>query len=110
MWDDEVEETAENLRAGTSWRPFFQLFWPRMVDLLCLENRQNRSYRSFVGQSKYQGVLVLFLAGNCAEEAIYCPHREGGKIAQNRTLTNVDRRHFGICGRFSAVRTMFGIF
>ena len=26
-----------------------------------------------------------------------------GKIAENRTLTAVNRRYFGICGRFSAV-------
>ena len=31
------------------------------------------------------------------------PHTEGGKIAENRALTDVSRRYFGICGRFSAV-------
>ena len=27
----------------------------------------------------------------------------GGTIAENRALTDVNRRYFGICGRFSAV-------
>ena len=30
-------------------------------------------------------------------------HRKGGKITENRTLTDVKRRSFGINGRFSAV-------
>ena len=31
------------------------------------------------------------------------PNAEGEKIVENRTLTDVNRRHFGICGPFSAV-------
>ena len=30
-------------------------------------------------------------------------HRNGGKFAENRTLTDVNRRYFGVDGRFSAV-------
>ena len=30
-------------------------------------------------------------------------NRQGGKTAENRTLTDVIRRYFGICGRFSVV-------
>ena len=30
-------------------------------------------------------------------------HREGGKVAENWTLTDVNARYFGVDGRFSAV-------
>ena len=30
-------------------------------------------------------------------------HRKGGKVAENRALTDVSRRYFGFYGRFSAV-------
>ena len=55
-----------------------------------------------------------FLVGNCAEKPIYCrcqfeggavrfSTESGGKIAENRTLTDVNRRYFGTNDRFSAV-------
>ena len=54
-----------------------------------------------------------FLAGNYAESA-YCGRQfkggavristeNGRKIAENRMLTDVNRRYFGVDGKFSAV-------
>ena len=62
--------------------------------------------------------LGPFLAGNCAEKPPIAGanlkgstedfRRNGGNIAENRAaenraLTEVNRRHFRICGQFSAV-------
>ena len=60
-----------------------------------------------------------FLAGNCAEKPICCQfeagdsedlHRQGEKIAENRTSTDVNRLYFGIWGRFSAANRQRGRF
>ena len=67
------------------------------------------------------GVKLLdpFLAWNRAEkptswganlkEGQRDPHAEGGKTAENRTLADVNRRYFGICGRFSAVNRRWNV-
>ena len=66
---------------------------------------------SFWGSKDSLGVKFPgpFLAGNCAEipqfegGAVRISTENGGKFAENRTLTDVNRRYFGVDGRFSAV-------